>query len=204
MARKTIAVDIDDVLAANAEAFIDYSNRKWGTRLTVDDFTEHWAEMWRVDYEEENRRSKEFHKSGIFINYRSDREAKPVLKELSKDYKLVVATSRHQVIYTETLKWIEKNFKDVFTEVHFAGMWDDWEKHTLDKLKITKAEICKQIGADYLIDDQPKHCFAAAEAGITSLLFGDYRWNRNVKLRKNTVRVKNWREVLEYFNDKGR
>ena len=68
------------------------------------------------------------------------------------------------------------------------------------RLKATKADIVKQIGADYLIDDQPKHCFAAAEAGITSLLFGDYRWNRNVKLPEGVVKVRTWHEVLEYFD----
>ena len=64
---------------------------------------------------------------------------------------------------------------------------------------MTKAEICAEIGADYLVDDQPKHCLAAAKAGIKTILFGDYKWNRDTKLMPNMVRAKNWQEVLEYF-----
>ena len=34
------------------------------------------------------------------------------------------------------------------------------------------------------------------------LLFGDYIWSRGVELKKNMVKVKDWQEVLEYFNAK--
>jgi len=79
-------------------------------------------------------------------------------------------------------------------------MWDRTDLHILERLKGTKNDVIKQIGADYLIDDQPKHCIAAAKAGIKTVLFGDYKWNRDLKLRKNMVRARNWQEVLEYFN----
>jgi uncharacterized HAD superfamily protein len=65
---------------------------------------------------------------------------------------------------------------------------------------MTKTKILAEIGANYLIDDQPKHCIAAAEAGITALLFGDYKWNKDIELKTNMVRVKNWQEVTEYFD----
>ncbi|HLA48993.1 MAG TPA: hypothetical protein VJY84_00415, partial [Candidatus Saccharimonadales bacterium] len=65
-----------------------------------------------------------------------------------------------------------------------------------------KAEVCREIGADYLVDDQPKHCLAAADAGITALLFGDYKWTRVNNLPKNVIKVRNWPAVLEYFNAK--
>ncbi|HJQ08525.1 MAG TPA: hypothetical protein VJ836_03545 [Candidatus Saccharimonadales bacterium] len=40
--RRIIAVDIDDVLSASAEGFVVFSNKQWGTRLTLDDYTEDW------------------------------------------------------------------------------------------------------------------------------------------------------------------
>ena len=52
MRRLRIAIDIDDVLAENAIGFVAFSNERWGTRLSVDDYSEHWSEMWRVDSEE--------------------------------------------------------------------------------------------------------------------------------------------------------
>ncbi len=203
MTRETIAVDIDDVLAAFAKGFTDFSNQKWGTHLTPDDYNEHWAVVWGVDEQEAKKRGKIIHANATKIlgGLSHDPNAKSTLVKLAKKYKLVIVTSRRRAIQKDTLEWLDKHFKGIFAELHFAGIWDDLEKDLKFRLKATKAEIVKQIGADYLIDDQPKHCFAAAEAGIMSLLFGDYRWNRSVQLPKGVIRVKSWQEVLEYFNN---
>lgn len=198
---KTIAVDIDDVLSANAAGFVRYCNQKWGTNLSVDDYTEHWGQMWQVDDHETELRSKHIHEniSEVVGNYSHDESAKEVLKKLSKCYKLVIVTSRRRSVEKDTFEWLEKYFGGIFEEVHFAGIWDTAE--SLDnKVKATKADVLQQVGADYLIDDQPKHCIAAADAGIISLLFGDYKWNRDVELSNNMIRTKTWSDVLEYFN----
>lgn len=196
---KTIAIDIDDVLAANAEGFIKFSNRRWGTRLKPDDFTEHWAKLWGIDHKEVERRRDVILKSKVHMTYRFFDEAKPVLKKLAKNYRLVIVSSRSKQISKDTTDWIKENFGEIFSEIHYAKIWDDFDRPVTEKLKMTKAQILREIGADYLIDDQPKHCVAAAKAGIKALLFGDYKWNRNFKLKQNMVRVKNWQEVLEYF-----
>jgi FMN phosphatase YigB (HAD superfamily) len=203
--KRTIAVDVDDVLAAFAKGFTDYSNKKWGTHLVPDDYDEHWGVMWRIDEQEAVKRGEEIHAnaSGILMSLAHNPEAKGVLVELSKRHKLVIVTSRRRAVQKDTLEWVDRYFKGIFDEVHFAGIWDDDNRDLNLRLKATKAEIIKQIGADYLIDDQPKHCIAAAEAGIKALLFGDYRWTRGVKLRPNMTKVKNWQEVLEYFDATG-
>ena len=202
MPKPIIAVDIDDVLSNLAQELVNFSNRTWGTNLSIGDYNEHWGEMWKVDDLEIKRRSAEIHGSDLTSNLTHNPDAKPVLKTLAKKYNLVLATSRRRLITQETKDWIDRYFNNIFSGVHFSGVFDN-NKHASIQVQLTKTEILKQIGAHYLIDDQPKHCFAAAEAGITALLFGDYKWNRNVKLEKNMVRVKNWQEVLEYFNAKG-
>lgn len=198
MKRKTIAIDIDDVLAANAEGFAEFSNKRWGTHLKPDDYTEHWAEIWGVDSKEVEKRRDVIVKEKVFLKHRFFEEAKAVLEELAKSYKMVIVSSRGPRVQADTIDWINENFKGIFSEIHFARIWDR-PIHILEQLKMTKAEVCQEIGADYLIDDQPKHCIAAARAGITSLLFGDYKWTKINNLPKSVVRVKNWREVLEYF-----
>lgn len=199
MSKKTIAVDIDEVLAAFAESFANFCNEKWGTNLKPEDWTEHWAEIWKVDFQETEKRADIIYKSDVFIRVMHNPEAKEVLNELSKKFKLVVVTSRHRAVSNDTIKWIKTYFSDLFQEIHFAGIYDDIEKHPLERLKVTKAEICKQIGANYLIDDSPKHCMAVAEAGITALLFGEYKWTKVDNLPGSIIKVKNWQEVLEYF-----
>ena len=195
---KIIAVDIDDVLAANAESFVAFSNERWGTKLATGDYNEHWAEMWGIDNEETEKRAHEFHNSGAIGRYRHYNDAKPVLAELSAYYKLVIITSRRRIVHDETLEWINLHFEDVFQEVHFAGMWDEITK---DSSKATKAALCVEIGAGYLIDDQLKHCLAAAEAGLQTLLFGDYSWNYTDSLPDGVTRVRDWAAVKDYFNE---
>lgn len=197
MKKPTIAIDIDDVLAANAESFITFSNERWGTRLTVDDYHEHWPEVWQVDLVEAERRALEWHGSGAVAAYRHFEDAKEALIQLAGAYRLVVVTSRRAMLKCETHAWIDKHFPDIFDEIHFAGMWD---KPGEDRHKVTKLEVCRAIGSDYLIDDQPKHCVAAANAGVPALLYGEYPWNRINELPKNVRRVKNWAEVVEYFD----
>ncbi len=203
--KPTIAVDIDDVLAANAQGFTDYSNKKWGTNLSPDDYDEHWAVVWGVDAHEAEKRAKHIHDNGseIVSNFNHNAEAKPVLVQLSKGYKLVIVTSRRKSIQKDTFDWLDKHFSGIFDEVHFAGIWDDLNSDLKSRIKATKTDVLGQIGADYLIDDQPKHCFAAAEAGIEALVFGDYRWNRNIQLQSRMTKVKDWQAVLEYFDGEG-
>jgi uncharacterized HAD superfamily protein len=199
--RKIIAVDIDDVLSVFADEFVKYSNQKWGTHLTVSDYTEHWSKMWQIDVDNTNKRALEWYKSGFTGQLRANIEAKGVLTSLSKTYDIVITTSRHRSLKEETEDWVNKNYPGIFTGVHFAGIWDDHKTSHDELIKATKAELCKSLGANYLIDDQPKHCLAAAEAGINTLLFGDYPWNERTGLIKGVRRAANWNEVKEYFDE---
>lgn len=198
MTKQTIAVDIDDVLAASVESWIAYSNKKWGTHLTVDDYDEDWAKMWGVDNTEGKKRANHLYTSGIVGTFNRFDDAEHVLKELSKKYKLVITTSRVLQVEKDTLEWIDRHYNGIFKEVHLARIFD--ADHP-EPLKVTKRELCEMIGADYLIDDHPKHCFAVAGAGMTALLFGDYAWSRNLgELPEGVVRVKDWAAVRQFFD----
>lgn len=198
MSRKTIAIDIDDVLAIHAEAFVAFSNKHWGTNLTVDDYDEDWAKMWKIAYgPEHTERAAEWRKSHENSNKRVNGEAISALQKLAERFDLVVATSRRLSMKEDTLSWINLHFKGIFKDVHFSGIWDG-EYHN-GMAAMTKAEIIQNIGADYLIDDQPKHVFAVAEAGLKGILFGDYGWSRDVAIPKNVTRCRDWAAVLEYF-----
>lgn len=198
--RKIIAVDVDDVLAANAEGFINFSNERWGTHLKPEDFTENWAEMWQVEHDEWVARRQDVIESKVHMTYRFFDEAKPVLKKLSESYTLVVVSSRSKQISSETTHWLKKEYGKIFSDYHYAKIWDDMDKPIHEKINQTKKDVLEQIGADFLIDDQPKHCIAAADAGIKCLLFGNYEWNKHVQLPEGVVRVSDWKTVWEYFH----
>jgi len=192
-----IAVDIDDVIAAHAQAFVDYSNQKFGTHLTIDDYQDHWGEIWKTDHTVTQPRALEYHTSGYMAGYGIIEGAHEALRQLKDRYKLVVITSRRKSVDQLTLDWIDEYYPDTFDSIVFAGFFDN---PTKDSLNMTKAELVKQAGADFLIDDQLKHCAAAAKAGIRALLFGDYAWNQAAELPVGVTRVENWGRVIEYFN----
>ena len=201
MSRQTIAIDIDDVLSASAAGFSAYSNRRWGTTTKPEDYTEAWADFWQVPVEVAVARADDFHKTDAIYYYDHFKEAPSVLRSLRKRFDLVIVTSRREVLKPLTDKWLEERFSGIFNEVHYVGIWDT-DDHTHHKLNQTKAEFCREIGALYLIDDQVKHCVAAHEAGITSLLFGDYAWSRNDTVPKGVVRVADWAAVERFFDAK--
>jgi len=195
MRRLKIAVDVDDVLAENAAGFVAFSNQRWDTSLTIDDYDEHWAKLWQdVDDIEARRRADEFHCSGVVRGYGYIKGGYEALTRLSRHHQLVVVTSRRLQIKADTLAWIDKYFPGMFTKdmVYFAGIWD---KVTAESHMLTKANLIDRIDADVLIDDQLKHCLAVAETGRQALLFGDYKWNRSDFLPYQVRRCFDWASV---------
>jgi len=196
VSKKTIAVDLDDVLAEHIEALIGYSNQNHGTDFKPEDYLEQWVDLWGIPYEEVVKRAKDFHIPETVENFSIVRDAKPALAQLKKDWNLVIVTARPKDTIASTLKWVDKHFSGIFSDVHFVPIWDPGPK-------VTKAEICNKIGANYLIDDLARHCNLAAEMGVSAILFERIKWKQPEKVHPDVIRVKNWREVLEYFNAKG-
>jgi uncharacterized HAD superfamily protein len=64
-----------------------------------------------------------------------------------------------------------------------------------------KSEVCRELGVSYLIDDNLTAVKQTSAFGIEVLLFGDYPWNQIDELPRGVTRVKNWQEVLEYFDN---
>lgn len=195
-AKKTIAVDLDDVLSANAEGFVKFSNERWGTNLRPEDFHEDLITLWGVDLDTVGKRMLEYCEAEIVREYGYFAESLPILERLKKRYRLILVTSRRKVLMQATADWVNQYVPDIFESIHHAGIFDSLA-HGAHKL--TKAEVLQDLEANYLIDDQLKHCVAAAKIGIPSLLFGEYEWNKATDLPKNVTRVKNWADVAEYF-----
>ena len=194
MKRLAIAIDVDDVLAESAPGFIAFSNERWGTNLTVDDYEEHWAKMWNIDHNELLERVKVYDASRIIQHYNHIGGAHESLKRLSKNHELMIATARRLAHKDDTLLWIEYHFPNMFhrDRIFFAGIWDSFAD---DSHVVTKADLITQVDADILVDDQLKHCLAVAESGRHAILFGDYSWNQADTLPERVSRCTSWDEV---------
>src|SRR5579862_2110664 len=201
-----IAIDIDDVLADEAEGVQRFVQQEYGHTHKADDdlfegpYNTYWEDRWQLQQglsrEEAENRFEAFLASPIKDDLKVVEGALKAIQELKRNYELVVVTSRYGRQLQTTQPWLEKHFPETFKRLEFVALWNK------DK-SATKATIAKEIGADYLVDDNADHCALAAEEGITALLFGEQGWNRNVLEAPGIIRVKNWEEVLEYFNGRG-
>lgn len=205
MKRPVIAVDVDDVLAAHAQAFVDFSNQRWGTNLTVDDYNDDWSILWGLDRAIDEHRQEIAERASAFrlhstVTMPHEASAHDVLLRLKDRYDLIIVTARQQQIKGETLAWIKEKFPGIFQEdrIFFTGFYDTIRKDSAVK---TKGDILKSLGADYLIDDQPKHCNSAMELGIQGLLYGNYAWQTTEPVHDGVVRVADWSEVEDYFGE---
>lgn len=197
MTKPIIAIDIDDVLADYALGFIEFSNAHWDTRLTIDDYDEHWANVWKVDMAEVRRRADLIHEKRLVKDLTHKLEAPPVLERLSQRFDLVVVTSRRVQNKEDTLAWLQLYYPMLSTQnVTFSGFFDTINDTSIHQ---TKGSIISSVGASYMIDDQLKYCLSAAECGVEALLFGNYRWNQLAELPAKVTRVHDWAGVEAYF-----
>lgn len=195
-----IAVDVDDVLTYTNEAIRQHVNKHFGTNFTTEDHTVpgdyigYFERIWNVSHEEAEHRYQSFIHDGGLAGLEPQEGAIDVLKYLEKDYDLVVLSARHEDQVEMTHKWLLKHFPSVFKDVRFVSGWYHGRK-------VSKAEICKEIGAKYLIDDHIGHLQGVNEVGTKPLLFGEYGWSKENPQADQFTRVKDWKEVKKFFDE---
>lgn len=199
MKKPVLAIDIDDVLTASNEGVRRYVNRTFGMNHTPADYAvtgeyrRYWDRIWSADEEEGRKIYESYLASGETARLKPVDGALPAIRRLQTNYALVVVTARHIEQVEHTKDWLGRHAPNIFKRVEFLLERPDNEN-------ITKAYILRELGAEYIIDDNADHCRHALDAGIQALLFGEYGWNREVTVPDGIVRVKNWSEVLEYLD----
>ena len=195
-----IAIDVDDVLAQFVPAFCVFAKEKWNENVTISNFTEDWRKIFKVKDDEiiKNRAIEMFSNYDFYDQIKIVPKANETLAYLSQKFSLVPVTSRVATTRDVTNNWLMRNFGDIFREIVFSGAYESDDNYE-QRVNLSKGRICREIGAEFLIDDQPKHVNGAAENGVKSLLFGDYNWNRDAEISPNVTRIKNWLEVAKYF-----
>ncbi len=195
-----IAVDIDDVLAQGTESLRLEVNRRLGVNLEPKHYAvpgEYWGyyeAVWqqhglqgRISMEELN---PQMIKDQSHVP--SFTEAYPVLARLKQDYDLVVVTARIPAFEEATHRWLKLHFADMFQGIYFAG------HHNHAK---NKGELCKELGVDWLIDDNIDHAHSALEKGIKVVLFGQYGWHIGKKVDEAVVRCNDWPAIGVMFDE---
>ena len=192
--KELIAVDVDDVIFPLVTDLVQYLDKEHKVRLTTEDFVEYdIRKIWKDGPEEATRIFEIYKHHPERIEVAPLKGAKEALGKLALIYDIIVLTARDIEAKDRTNAWIRRHFPDVFKDVHLVGNRRDslnWRP---------KDEVCLELGVNYLIEDNLKTALRAHSAGIQTFLFGNYPWNRIDELPDGMIRVKDWQEVLEYF-----
>jgi 5'(3')-deoxyribonucleotidase len=201
MNKDVIAVDCDDVLVATAPEILRYYNRTYGTNIQLKDFySNDNTNVWQTpDDDTAIKRVNAFLETDEYFSLPPTQDAISVIRRLKQQYELHIVTGRPDFTEAATLKWLKHNFPDIFSTVVFTNYFSLSDSSSVPR---SKADVCKELGAKFLIDDHINHALRVADVGIDVMLFGDYPWNQTTKaLPQNIRRVAGWKEVEKLLLD---
>ncbi|KAI0757327.1 hypothetical protein C8Q80DRAFT_1133095 [Daedaleopsis nitida] len=184
--RPVIAIDLDDVLSQTNEAVAKWHNDAYGTNMTLDDFYYYyyWMNPYWGNPDETVRKVEEFWKTDYLDRTPPIEGAYDALVALTNmGFRLVLVTARQQRELERSMQWLEKHFPGLLDWMICTGQSQETltdEKELVTKL--SKADVCRKIGAKFMIDDSIENALkcVTADPPVPVLLFGDYQWNQRV------------------------
>ncbi|GAA0138631.1 hypothetical protein LIER_34961 [Lithospermum erythrorhizon] len=198
--RIVVAVDVDEVLGNFVSALNQFIADRYSSNHYVSEYHVYeFFKIWKCSRSEADFRVHEFFKTTYFKKgIHPLPGALESLQKLSRFCDLSIVTSRQNIIKDHTIEWIEKHFPGIFREIHFGNHF------ALDGQSKPKSDICRELGAKVLIDDNPRYAIECAKEGISVLLFDyedSYPWSKMDSLDQHPLitKVLNWKEVEHHM-----
>lgn len=190
--RLIIAVDCDDVLVPTAPWIINAYNEKYTTTLGLEDFYGHDPAPWGVeDMRDASDRVGEFLQSDEHAKIIPDDNTIEIVRDLANRHELHLVTGRSEILKRLTSKMISNYFLGCFKSIELTNFYDEAHRRS-------KGDVCRELGADVLIDDHIEHVHSVLEVGMKEVIvFGDYPWNQSLWLPAGANRCANWDEVRD-------
>lgn len=189
---KIVAVDIDEVLSETLKSMLKKH------KYIIKHRKVEWEELsnyniWEIEdlWLSKNEAIAMFAQfqlwSGLFNKIEPVQWAKKnILTLKEKWYKFYAITARLTVLKPTTLLRLNKHFYWCFEKVIFANFFTKWEKK--------KSDICREIWASVIIEDNLETCIDCSKQWIKCYLFDKPR-NQCENLPENIKRVYTWNEV---------
>ncbi|KAF8845368.1 hypothetical protein BDN67DRAFT_454087 [Paxillus ammoniavirescens] len=161
----TLELFIPDVLLLNTT---ESKNPHWGSTATTRTKVKHFYGS---------------HKLGEALPVPGAREGVYTLRNLG--FRLVIVTARGTDAYADSWAWVQRWFPGCFDSMACVGQFAP----NGSPRRVTKAEVCIDLGAKLLIDDSMDNALACARYvapdGVAKvappvLLFGAYEWNKRM------------------------
>ncbi len=188
----TIAIDIDEVLADTITVFLKYHNDTYGTSFGYPDMLSNdWRISLNLNTSELTERITAFDSAGHIHTVPPVSGAVEAVKRLASKHKLIALTSRWGMAVQATKPWIENNFSNLISEVHFSS--NPFVTSDLHLGKKDKGQICKDLSVKLIIEDSVSFAKQCSDAGVPVILL-DRPWNKEVSGPKIS-RAYEWGEV---------
>jgi len=201
-----IAVDLDDVLSETNLAIAEWYNETFpGAQMSVDNF--YYYYYWKNPYwgtlAETFAKAKAFYSSSRIHTANTVPGAREGVQALrDAGFRLIIISARYRSLQGETWKWVDRNFPGLFDTVICIGQFEDENVRPGHELvaKLTKQQVCLDLGAKLLIDDSLENALACATHNPPTpvLLFGDYEWNKRQSFSSDCREDKTFSSRLEH------
>lgn len=193
--RKRIALDIDDVVFPFSSGAIAYVTKYSGKPVYIHELYNDLIDPTEsgLTFEEFIRYVNEYQMANETLNLQPVDGALSALTELGRKYDIYFITARSPELELHTKKWFEKHISPVLDNHHITFIGNHYTNSEIG----TKADVCRQLDAVWLIDDHPKYVEQLKGATTKPIMFGDYHWNKDYT-GDHFVRAKDWNEVLKH------
>lgn len=197
MHKSIIAFDCDEVIVATGTLLIDHYNKLHGTNVQLKDFySKDYEHVWQAEPETATRDLFAYLSTDAYINLEPMDGAVETLQKLAGDYTLCMVTGRPDETKQATHAWVHKYLLGIFEKIVFTNFFKLNDSKGAQR---TKAEVCKEIGASWLVDDHIHHIKNVTEQGITGILFGDSPWEQLETSTPHLIKIKDWQQLSQYF-----
>lgn len=190
-----IAVDFDEVLFLLVQRMIEWYEIIYNEKLNYEDFCHYrFYEAFKTTEAIASQRYIDFALSDYSAETLPLPDAFDVLsqRKMAGDEIYIASSSQIEVVEAKRLR-LKNHLPEIFADFHAANHYS-----LLDGPVRSKADICIELKADVMIDDNPKHLLECINYVKMPILFGDYPWNKGDF--PQLIRVANWLEVGEILD----
>jgi 5'(3')-deoxyribonucleotidase len=189
--KKTIAVDLDDVLANTTDHLREYYNHRFGTDIKLEDHKTYMLnDLWNCSMQKTIDIIYDFLESDYGKSIIPFAGSQYAIDILDKKYDLIILTSRPLDFSDLTASWVNKYFPNKFKEIVITN------KMAKNKLPSReKCDICVEKKIDIMIEDNLHYAMQNANYNVMTYLM-DRPWNQAEKLPTLIKRVYAWNEIL--------
>lgn len=187
-----IAVDCDEVLIESLRNLLDFTKDIYNHNWIYEDFHDYFIS--RNDHvhltdQEAIILFDDYFASPFAETAPAVQGAKEKLFQLKNDgHQLIVVTARNDMGRKITYKQLELHYPDIFSDVIFAHHYTD--NH------IPKSELCRNIAADYLIEDNMNYALDVVEHDIPVFLLERPRNSHRQEEHPHIYKIKGREDII--------